>query len=408
MKIEDTTQAKIRVHVGRLAEHGAAPNPYLREKSLSYFLVLETQFGLRPLWHDALHTALHQSRAQVGDQVTVIDRGPGAAKRKAAESSTGATAQRRDSRVPQNRWLILPAVRRLRTAAPGPQPVSMLLYEMSQRIADRYIASAEDRLRFVAMVKTTVQNVRAQEPPVGRAQAELSVSSAKKYIAQTLAARIQQLHQYPVTPTFSPAHLSKIHARLFRGLTVDAGHFRTMDANREIAKLSQTFDRCSPGSAKEGSIFASATLLRELLTRRLFDYGNLPAGMVYVEQYAKWTGFELNLFAADRQVLHSSLRDAVSLNDMTALRRILRENIRPVLNASVADHSARAHTSGHQKADAPATSGRLLALAVPVASHRHNEARGGGVTRVRHDASFRRSAGVSQPREMRKGVVYDR
>ena len=403
MEVEHTNEAKMRVHVGRLVEHGAAPFRHVRQNSMSYYLVLQTKFGLQPLWNPALHAALHRSRAQRGDQVTIIDRGPVAAKPKTAESTTSARA-RHNTGIPQNRWLILPAAEQLRAVSLGPQRTGTLLNEVSRRIADRSISVAEDRERFVTMVRTIVQNVRAQEPPVSRTQAELGVSSAKTYVAQTLAVRIRQLHQDSVAPTFDAAHLSDIHATLFRGLRVDAGHFRSRNTELALAKLSQTLDRASPGSAKESSIFSGARLFREILTLQPFDYGNLPTSMVYVEQHAKRNGFELNLFGADRQALYSSLRDAVFRNDMTALRRVLRENLRPVLSADAADQVVRSHApSAHQNAAVPAANRRPVG-SLPVSDRRDADRS----SCIRRAASFRGQPAASNARHMTNGVAYDR
>jgi len=324
-----------RTYSGQLIDHGAAPDPHVRGRRLSYYVVVETSRGRETLWDDALHAAIHRSRAQTRDRVTVLDKG---------DSRSGQDGRRRVGRDP-NRWLItrdrspveiesygLPTDWRI-----APERVNGLLHALAPRIAHRVFSQDTDRRLFEAIVGGATTR--------GSADADKSTPQGlARYVDEELRRRAAQLRQEPRRFRVDDVHLRDIHSALFRGLADHHGTFRTGNMvealegvlgpvrSRDIGKLS-TFD----------SARVLADAFREILVLRPFDYGNLPTAGVFVEDLAQSRGHALGLYAIRPRVLHASLQKAVTQGDVRDLARLLSDHLQ-VADVSISNEpSARVH-----------------------------------------------------------------
>jgi hypothetical protein len=206
-----------RVTFGRLLEHGPAKHMFRPSAELSYYVRIETAHGERVFWSPQLKMAIghSQTQLQIGDEIGVRENSihPVTAIVRIRDAAGTVTEHRRDS--PRLHWRIekrtffderMLAAEALRNERIHPREAVLsypellpayLILDSARKVAQRDIAAAEQRDRFVKFVRETIAHalergeslpsiavrVPANEPE-SRVQRTLSVDEGRRGIGR--------------------------------------------------------------------------------------------------------------------------------------------------------------------------------------------------------------------------------
>jgi hypothetical protein len=174
------------MHVGRLADHGAAPYRHDPAQAISYFVRLETPDGEREIWGVDLQRALKESltQPQIGDEVGLrAVRRDSVTLQKPARDNEGNIVGSHALSTHRNRWIVehrrffeerAQAARLLRdsTVEPKravqdhPELAGTFLKIRASELAAKSIREPQDRHRFVATVRRALADEVARGEPL--------------------------------------------------------------------------------------------------------------------------------------------------------------------------------------------------------------------------------------------------
>lgn len=198
-------------HIGRLADHGAAPYRHDAKNSMSYFIRLETADGEREIWGVDLHRALKESltRPQIGDEIGVrAVRRDTVTLQAAKRDEDGNVIGNRPLTAHRNRWIVEqreffaeraeaarvvrdPSIQPKAAVQQRPELAGTFLKIRASELAAKAIRDPEDRLRFVATVrKALADEVERGEP--------LTPVRLKERAQRQIDPRVLQPDQVPV------------------------------------------------------------------------------------------------------------------------------------------------------------------------------------------------------------------
>lgn len=102
-----TSDKRERVYSGTLLEHGPAPYQFHQQGEPSYFVRVQTQRGPTLLWGKDLERALHDARAEIGDEIRVRQAGRETVTVKRKErDEDGRVLKEHDVKAHRNQWEI--------------------------------------------------------------------------------------------------------------------------------------------------------------------------------------------------------------------------------------------------------------------------------------------------------------
>jgi hypothetical protein len=174
------------MHVGRLADHGAAHYRHDSAQAMSYFVRLETSDSEREIWGVDLHRALKESltKPQIGDEIALrAVRRDSVTLQKPMRDKEGNIVGNKPLSVHRNRWIVeqrgffkerAQAARLLRDSTVKPQRAILdhpelagtFLKIRASELAAKAIRDPEDRRRFVATVRRALADEVARGEPL--------------------------------------------------------------------------------------------------------------------------------------------------------------------------------------------------------------------------------------------------
>jgi hypothetical protein len=173
------------LHIGRLADHGAASYRHDPKNAMSYFVRLETTDGDREIWGVDLHRALRESltRPDIGDEVGLrAVRREAVTVKEPTRDNDGKVVGNRPLTVQRNRWIVeqreffaerAQAARVVRdpklepkvAVREHPELAGTFLKIRASELAAKAIRDPEDRRRFVDTVRRALaEDVARGEP----------------------------------------------------------------------------------------------------------------------------------------------------------------------------------------------------------------------------------------------------
>jgi hypothetical protein len=174
------------LHIGRLADHGAAPYRHDPKNAMSYFVRLETADGDREIWGVDLHRALRESltRPDIGDEVGLrAVRREAVTVKEPTRDNEGKVVGNRPLTVQRNRWIVeqreffaerAQAARVVRdpklepkvAVREHPELAGTFLKIRASELASKAIRDPEDRRRFVDTVRRALADDVARGEPL--------------------------------------------------------------------------------------------------------------------------------------------------------------------------------------------------------------------------------------------------
>jgi len=174
------------LHIGRLADHGAAPYRHDPKNAMSYFVRLETADGYREIWGVDLHRALRESltRPDIGDEVGLrAVRREAVTVKEPTRDNEGKVVGNRPLTVQRNRWIVeqreffaerAQAARVVRdpklepkvAVREHPELAGTFLKIRASELAAKAIRDPEDRRRFVDTVRRALADDVARGEPL--------------------------------------------------------------------------------------------------------------------------------------------------------------------------------------------------------------------------------------------------
>jgi len=174
------------LHIGRLADHGAAPYRHDPKNAMSYFVRLETADGDREIWGVDLHRALKESltRPDIGDEVGLrAVRREAVTVKEPTRDNDGKVVGNRPLTVQRNRWIVeqreffaerAQAARVVRdpklepkvAVREHPELAGTFLKIRASELAAKAIRDPEDRRRFVDTVRRALADDVARGEPL--------------------------------------------------------------------------------------------------------------------------------------------------------------------------------------------------------------------------------------------------
>jgi putative DNA primase/helicase len=179
-------EAKDRLLVGKLVDHGRATYHHDPREPMSYFVKVETSRGDRTIWGVDLERAMKESLSgpQIGDEVGLRAVRQDAVKVHAHERDTdGKIVAEKDLETHRNRWIVekraffesrAEAARTLRDTAIDPKQavkrhpelVGTYLQVHAAELAAKQFRDREDQQRFVAQVRSALAQAVARGEPL--------------------------------------------------------------------------------------------------------------------------------------------------------------------------------------------------------------------------------------------------
>jgi putative DNA primase/helicase len=162
---------------GTLLAHGRASYLFHPHEEASYYVKLRTEYGERMLWGKDLERALGEAatRPQIGDEVGVRANGRDPVSVKAREhDESGRVVSEKDLNTHRNRWVVErreffdsrtaaactfrdPKVDAQRGTDSHPELLDgYITGHLAEQFAERHITQAEDRKKFVALVREAI------------------------------------------------------------------------------------------------------------------------------------------------------------------------------------------------------------------------------------------------------------
>ena len=183
----------------------------------------------------------------------------------------------------------------------------------------------------------------APEKPLNSMQFVLAGTSTPD-----VRARIQEIRNKPVTPTFDAKHLHEIHNRLYEDHNLTAGRLRGTNLRPDGTPLDQraappardladserkVFARLTKpdslrGATKDQLVNAMAQDFNSLRKQNLFNDGSLEAIAIYLSQAAEHVGYSMDLLRANRSKLEPQAGDSEHTY-MVGLRKEIRRVATP-------------------------------------------------------------------------------
>ena len=174
------------LHIGRHADHGAAPYRHDPKNAMSYFVRLETADGDREIWGVDLHRALRESltRPEIGDEVGLrAVRREAVTVKEPTRDNEGKVVGNRPLTVQRNRWIVeqreffaerAQAARVVRdpklepkvAVREHPELAGTFLKIRASELAAKAIRDPEDRRRFVDTVRRALADDVARGEPL--------------------------------------------------------------------------------------------------------------------------------------------------------------------------------------------------------------------------------------------------
>jgi putative DNA primase/helicase len=174
------------LHIGRLADHGAAPYRHDPKNAMSYFVRLETADGDREIWGVDLHRALKESltRPEIGDEVGLrAVRRDAVTLQESTRNKDGKIVGDRPLTVHRNRWIVEqreffaeraqaarvvrdPKLEPKKAVREHPELAGTFLKIRASELAAKAIRDPEDRRHFVDTVRKALADDVARGEPL--------------------------------------------------------------------------------------------------------------------------------------------------------------------------------------------------------------------------------------------------
>jgi len=174
------------LHIGRLADHGAAPYRHDPKNAMSYFVRLETSDGDREIWGVDLHRALKESltRPDIGDEVGLrAVRRDAVTLQEPTRDKDGKVVGNRPLTAHRNRWIVEqreffaeraqaaravrdPKLEPKKAVREHPELAGTFLKIRASELAAKAIRDPEDRRRFVDTVRKALADDVARGEPL--------------------------------------------------------------------------------------------------------------------------------------------------------------------------------------------------------------------------------------------------
>jgi hypothetical protein len=174
------------LHIGRLADHGAARYRHDPKNAMSYFVRLETSAGDREIWGVDLHRALKESltRPDIGDEVGLrAVRSDTVTLQEPTRDKEGKVVGNRPLTAHRNRWIVEqreffaeraqaarvvrdPKLEPKKAVREHPELAGTFLKIRASELAAKVIRDPEDRRRFIDTVRKALADDVARGEPL--------------------------------------------------------------------------------------------------------------------------------------------------------------------------------------------------------------------------------------------------